>query len=104
MVHLIVVLGRRWFDRKNGNTYNTVHVIVQGVQDGKPFTTEKHLGFDYGYGDHYVDRAAQCLTEAGYIDPKVYPNGSREPLWAYCADHDIKLVRTVADVAKKGDL
>lgn len=104
MVHLIVVLGRRWFDKKNGNTYNTVHLIVHGEQDGKRYTTEKHLGFEYGYGDHYVDRAADCLVETGYVDLKRYTNGAREPLWSYCADLGIKLVRSVVDVAKKGDL
>lgn len=104
MIRLIVVIGRRWRDKLNGNTYHSVHVVVQGIQDGESFVTQKHVGMTYGYDEAYVQTAAKVLTEAGYTTPETNKDGSSTPLWSYCADHNITLVRNVVDVARKKDL
>ena len=44
----ITILGRKWWDKQNGNTYNTAQIMVNGETVGK-------TPFQYGYGDHYVD-------------------------------------------------
>lgn len=48
------ILARRWFDKKNGNTYHSVRVIMI---DG----SERCVSFEYGYGDAYLQTAAQQL-------------------------------------------
>lgn len=93
----IFVLGRRWSDKRYGNTYHTVRVYI----DGK---IALESGFTYGYGDAYMQTAKEELEKHGFItDFKHYANGS-EPLWAWCQRHDVTLIRDVVDVARKRDL
>lgn len=53
-------IGKKWFDKVNGNTYNNAKVIDE---NGK---TLFYVGFGYGYGHHYFDRAKAELIK---IDP-----------------------------------
>ena len=53
-------IGKKWFDKVNGNTYNNAKVIDE---NGKVVF---YTGFGYGYGHHYFDRAKDKLKE---IDP-----------------------------------
>lgn len=80
----ITVLGRKWWDKENGNTYHTAQVMVNGETVGK---TE----FQYGYDDHYLQSAAEWLEKNGYITRKHYGNGGSQPLWAHCRDNNIHL-------------
>lgn len=48
------ITGRRWFDRRYGNTYHAVTVFFS---DG----TSKASEIRYGYGDHYLQTAAEML-------------------------------------------
>jgi hypothetical protein len=50
----VTVIGRRWFDRPNGNTYHTAVVLVDGKLLVKTQPT-------YGYWDEYESTAAECL-------------------------------------------
>lgn len=50
----ITIIGRRWFDRKYGNTYHSVSVWVDGEFIGKN-------PYEYGYGDHYIQSAFVIL-------------------------------------------
>jgi len=93
-IKTITVLGRKWWDKVNGNTYNTARVMVNGVTVGK---TE----FQYGYGDFYVQAAAEWLEKNGYITRKHYDNGGSEALWTYCSDHNIHLEYSSAYYLKR---
>lgn len=78
----ITILGRKWFDKVNGNTYNTAQIMVNGETVGK---TE----FQYGYGDYYVQAAGDWLEKNGYITREQYTWGGSQPLWNYCSDNGI---------------
>ena len=78
----ITVLGRKWFDKVNGNTYNTAQIMVNGETVGK---TE----FQYGYGDFYLQAAGDWLEKHGYTKPEHYQHGGITPLWRYCQDNNI---------------
>lgn len=94
----ITVIGRRWFDRINGNTYFS----AVGIVNGKEVVS---IPFEYGYGDHYEDRIFQELEKAGYLpDVKHHNNGSSERLWNYCERNNITKYSTVSDVKRKKDL
>ena len=56
----VFIQGRTWFDRANGNTYNTAAVFV----DGK---FKFSLGMEYGYGDTWKHRAIDALEERRII-------------------------------------
>jgi hypothetical protein len=53
-------VGRKWFDKVNGNTYNNAKVVDEN--GGVVF----YIGFGYGYGSSYFYRAKDKLKE---IDP-----------------------------------
>lgn len=55
-----VVIGAKWFDKVNGNTYCNAKVIDT---NGVVF----YIGFQYGYGRHYFDEALKRIREK-------YPN------------------------------
>ena len=56
----IVIKGRRWFDRVNGNTYHSVEVYVNGKLVGKE-------PYSYGYGDQFYQTAQDILADKGFI-------------------------------------
>ena len=87
----ITIIGRRWFQKTNGNTYHSVQIFVD--------TTEIKLPYDYGYGDVYHQRAISYLVENGFIIPE---NGESPQEWA--KRNDVNLVVVGVDVARKGDL
>lgn len=100
----IVIIGRRWFDRVNGNTYNTAQIIINGE-------TVHSLPFDYGYGDNYADRAQQWLTDNGYLPDRAGTGNDdqtkwtpHEPMWKYCKRMNIKYIYTASNVGRKKDL
>ncbi len=96
-IRSIVIIGRRWFDRVNGNTYHTTVSLV----DGREVTRTK---IAYGYGDQYVESACEAMEALGIIKRTKHANGSRQHLWRYCADNGIELRIECADVARKRDL
>lgn len=93
----LVVIGRRWFDRAAGNTYHTSQVIVDGVTIEK---TERA----YGYGDHYIQTAAEVLERHGLVKRERYPNGSVQPLWQVLKDSGVAYSFSVSDVSRRKDL
>ena len=54
----VFVLGLKWFDKVNGNTYNRAVIITD---NGERISTE----YGYGYGDSYYYAAKQLCTEKG---------------------------------------
>jgi len=83
-------MGKRWFDRKNSNTYNSVIISVDGI--------EHKLGAQYGSDDQYLYRSLGYLLETGLIEEKY------RSLRVYCSRNNITFNDFVADVGRKKDL
>lgn len=98
----ILVVGKRWFERTNGNTYHSVSILVE-YRDG---TSEKWgVDFRYGYGDHYITTAEEELESLGIIARERYhASGGVESLRSYCERNGIGCHTEVADVPRKKDL
>lgn len=88
---IITVIGKRWFD-KNGNTYHSSTVYIDGEFIGK-------IPFQYGYGDCYLQTAFNFLYLKGLVG-----EDCTFPYWKYCQDNGIKLITEVSDVGGKKDL
>ena len=90
---VIVIQGRRWFQKSYGNTYHSVVVRVDGEKVGS-------IDFAYGYGNQYAFNGRQILIENGYLkDIEEFT-----PLSLYCREKGIVLVDNVTDVQRKKDL
>ncbi len=94
----ITIIGKRWFDKVNGNTYFSAVGVINGIEAVK-------IPFEYGYDRHYEDRIFQELEKAGYC-PTVehYNNGGSEAFWAYCERMGITKYVTHSDVSRRKDL
>jgi hypothetical protein len=77
----LVIIGRKWFDKVNGNTYYTSEIIIDGEIKHK---TE----MQYGYDDAYIQTAKQWLIDNGYI----VDAGNICGLWTYCKENNIDFV------------
>lgn len=86
----VFVIGRRWFDRVNGNTYHTAEVEVNGQFVGKSRMT-------YGYDESYLETAKEILLEK--YD---FPRGmtERSPMWQL-RDYGVLLNKSVIDGLKR---
>lgn len=94
----LTIIGRRWFDRINGNTYFSAVALVNGVQVAE-------IPFEYGYGNQYEDSMFNLLYKMGYCaDRETYSNGGSEALWVYCNRKGITKYVTHSDVNRKKDL
>ena len=93
----ITVIGRRWFERTNGNTYYSAEIYVDGQRVHK-------IPFAYGYGDQYEWEAYEWLEENGRIELERYNNGGREAPWVYCERVGCQKISSVSDVSRKKDL
>ena len=86
-IETLKIYGKRWFQKSYGNTYHTVTVIVNGE--------EMKSGITYGYGNHYLQTAADMLRNAGYDIPK--NNGEAYAMMT-------RYEHEVTDVKRKKDL
>ena len=87
---MIIIDGRRWFQKTYGNTYHSVSVTVDGVSLG-------NSGQHYGYGEHYRQTAAEMLIKAGYFK-------SWEEFNDATRNQRDKFYFTVCDVSRERDL
>ena len=89
----ITVIGRRWFEKVNGNTYHSCEVYVNGDLIGK----EK---FTYGYDRAYMQTAAELMSKK-----YVLPIGINDfyPLWKF-KELGFHIIDSVTDVQRKKDL
>lgn len=55
---IVVIEGRRWFDKVNGNTYHSATLYVNNEQIDR-------VPFEYGYGDQYK-QTGYALIEKNY--------------------------------------
>lgn len=58
------VIGKKWFDRINGNTYHSVRCIRH--KDNAVIVGP----FQYGYGDHFRQTALEEMAAAGWLPKK----------------------------------
>lgn len=66
-VKTIDIIGKKWFDKVNGNTYNSVQVTVNhGLNNEFCFS----IPFQYGYGDYYQQSALEKLQKMGVISDR----------------------------------
>lgn len=63
----MVIIGRKWFNKVNGNTYHTVEIQLNGEFFCKSKMT-------YGYGDHWRQTALELLQDKGLVSlPRPLP-------------------------------
>lgn len=91
------ITGKRWFQRTCGNTYNAVYIYKDGelVAD---------LPMEYGYGDYYIQRAEEWLSNNGFPElQEKNSNGTRKHGGtAWMREHGISY--NVVDVQRQRDL
>lgn len=92
-VQSIFLVGRRWFERTNGNTYHTVEIYVNDEFVHK-------IPMTYGYGDQYYWNGFAYVVDKYKLPAQGHPLSPS----AFCREHNIKLNYTVSDVARKRDL
>ena len=93
----ILITGRRWFEKTNGNTYFSAKAYIDGIDVSK-------IEFEYGYGDQYLYEMFYQLEKEGLI-PKFRNSEGYSPsprIW--CQENGIELLYDVADVDRKRDL
>lgn len=84
------IQGKRWFQRSCGTTYNSVTIYVNGCGH--------YLPMEYGYGDHYLQRAIDWLIAESRLPESARNRPFSELRLAYCVTHD------VCDVTRQKDL
>lgn len=88
------VIGKKWFDHINGNTYNSVVVTVnQSFKNEFSFS----LPITYGYGDYYLQRTIEFLVSIGAVES--YATFHRMQL-----DSKIRVTAYCSDNCKKADV
>jgi hypothetical protein len=77
----ITIIGRRWFDRLNGNTYHSARIYVNNE-------LIHTIGMTYGYGEQYEQNAIQWLKDNGHINKDLMRYEVREKyaLVSECSD------------------
>jgi hypothetical protein len=93
----IHIEGRRWFQKTFGNTYNTVEIFC----NGKVIAT---LGFDYGYGEYFLQRAQEWLGKNGYPKLAARNKNGTPKVWLSHWLRENGHSYSVIDVERKRDL
>jgi hypothetical protein len=83
-----IIIGRRWFNTREGNSYHTVEVVVDGHLVWQSPVT-------YGYGNQYEETARKWLARKGLVPD------SRTPLHRLPG---LSFESMVIDVGRKRDL
>ena len=91
-IERIEIIGKRWFDKVNGNTYFTAKVFINDE-------LKLELPFQYGYEEHYIHSSFEELKKQNIIDIK-----DNAAPWRYCEENNIKLITRAIDVNRKKDL
>jgi hypothetical protein len=95
----IVVVGRRWFDKANGNTYHSVTAYLDGAES-------VHVPFAYGY-DYAFEQTAweELFPKLGLSESELrYASGAMKSCSEWCRDNGVVYASEVSDVARKSDL
>ena len=78
-IKAIIIHGKVWFDRSAGNSYFSARATVH-YANPKFLPRVLALPMEYGYGDHYKDRACDELLNAGLV-PGPIANSSDRARW-----------------------
>lgn len=66
-IKTLEIHGKEWFDRVNGNSYNSVQVFVnEGMKNAFSFS----IPFQYGYGNYFEQSAIEHLVKIGALSSK----------------------------------
>lgn len=102
-VQKLELTGKRWFDRKNGNTYFSASAVLNGEEVA-------NIAYEYGYGENWLDRICDEVNRIGVIPVKreAYSNGLTEVPWQWLQriekEAGIAVFRNCEDVQRKKDL
>jgi len=97
-VKSVTVIGRKWFDKINGNTYFTAEILVNGIH-------VRSMPFEYGYGEQYEQASLDWLEKSGLIPAfKQYANGGKEAVFQWKDREGIDFYSIASYVAKKREL
>ena len=104
---IVQVIGRRWFEKTNGNTYHSTEVIITDLDTGEKKSFKEP--FLYGYGDQYRQTATNILVEHTNIMNKVSEENRRFGLtyWGVLdelKEQGVDVSFSVSDVGRKKDL
>lgn len=95
--------GRRWFDRKNGNTYFSASALLNGEEVAS-------IAYEYGYGDNWLERICDEVnwSEVLPVKRETYSNGLTEVPWRWLQriekEAGIAVFTSCTDVQRKKDL
>ena len=89
-IKTITVIGKRWFDKVNGNTYCSARIYFDNVEVCKvPWT--------YGYGNFYEQAASEKIAKLGLLkDLK-----NKESLYTYATRNNIEYMSHHTDGLKR---
>jgi len=96
----INIVGRRWFDKRAGNTYHSTEIIVDGLSIHK-------VPYAYGYGQQFLWTAFEWLNENWELPNPRSTNphsGGKEHPADWCERNGIALDYDCSDVKRKKDL
>ena len=88
----VVLIGRQWFRKSAGNSYQTCQIIVDGETVHK---TERGNGYD----SQYTHEGLKWLRDNGYIDLQEH-----EAVWQFEERTDIKVCSVLIHVASEKEL
>ena len=94
----IHIEGRRWFDRRAGNTYHSVRIF----HDGKQIA---YIPFCYGYDEQFLQTAFDWLGNNGMPELlECHENGARKHYGTQYLREVMHSSYSVSDVSRKKDL
>ncbi len=91
----ITIIGRKWFDNVNGNTYHSSQVLVNGV-------TIIRSDYTYGYGSAYEDTAHHYLIAYKYCPKLIGKHPQRLRTW--CQENGVTYETMAICVKCKKDM
>ena len=94
MVNKLELLGRKWFERTNGNTYFSAIALHNGQEIAR-------IDFEYGYGDSWLYEITKALSTSYFEARK-----NQQP-WQYInslESQGIAVFKNCEQVTRKKDL
>jgi hypothetical protein len=94
MVNKLELLGRKWFERTNGNTYFSSVALHNGVEVAR-------IDFEYGYGDQWLYEITKAIKTEGFE-----PRKDQQP-WQYIdslESQGVAVFTNCEQVTRKKDL
>jgi hypothetical protein len=97
-VRSVTIIGRKWFEKINGNTYFTAEILVNGIH-------VHSMPYEYGYGEQYEQASLGWLEKAELIPArKQYANGGKEQVCQWKDREGIEFYSIASYVATEREL